>query len=165
MRTIPLAPQSVAAFYRQVMEMLRAEGIEVRIWKMPVEIPNPIPFDQDETHGSYDRAAVEKFWQILLSANFAFDEFRSGFIGKCSPVHFFWGSFDLAVTRFSGRRAPSVPAPIPSPAKPIRTKSAVSASGLAQVLAIPHSTLMPHRNRRGFQPRRCALVQRITTQP
>lgn len=108
-RAIPLAPRSVAVFYRDVMDMLRAAGIEVHIWTTPVEIPNPIPFDEDETHASYDRAAVEKFWQILLSAKTVFEEFRGGFIGKCSPVHFFWGSFDLAVTRFSGRRAPERP--------------------------------------------------------
>jgi hypothetical protein len=73
---------------------------------MPVEIPNPIPFDQDRVHQSYDPVAVEKFWRILLSVDAVLGEFRSKFIGKCSPVHFFWGSFDLAVTRFSGRRAP-----------------------------------------------------------
>jgi hypothetical protein len=76
---------------------------------MPVEIPNPIPFDQDHMHRSYDPAAVERFWRILLSVDAVFSQFRSGFIGKCSPVHFFWGSFDLAVTRFSGRRAPERP--------------------------------------------------------
>ena len=107
-RSIPLAPRSVAVFYHDVMDMLHAEGIEVRIWTMPVEVPNPIPFDQDQ-RASYDRAAVEKFWQILVSVKAVFEEFRSGFIGKCSPVHFFWGSFDLAVTRFSGRRAPDRP--------------------------------------------------------
>jgi len=73
---------------------------------MPVEIPNPIPFDQDRTHASYDPKAVEKFWRILLSVDSVLQQFRSQFIGKSSPVHFFWGSFDLAVTRFSGRRAP-----------------------------------------------------------
>jgi hypothetical protein len=89
--------------------MLGSAGIEVKIWRMPVEIPNPIPFDQDHTHRSYDPAAVERFWRILLSVDAVFSQFRSGFIGKCSPVHFFWGSFDLAVTRFSGRRAPERP--------------------------------------------------------
>jgi hypothetical protein len=99
----------VAEFYTEFMEMLRSAGIEVKIWRMPVEVPNPIPFDQDRIHSSYDRAAVEKFWRILLSVDAVFGQFRSGFIGKCSPVHFFWGSFDLAVTRFSGRRAPERP--------------------------------------------------------
>lgn len=103
---LPLVPRSVAEFYREVMKMLHAQEIEVHIWRMPVEVPNPIPFDEDHTHASYDRDSVERFWQILLSAKSVFDDFRSGFIGKCSPVHFFWGSFDLAVTRFSGRPAP-----------------------------------------------------------
>jgi hypothetical protein len=108
-KSIRLAPRPVADFYREFMEMLRASSIEVKIWKMPVEIPDPIPFDQDFVHAAYDRDAVERFWRILLSVNTVFHEFRSSFIGKCSPVHFFWGSFDLAVTRFSGRRAPERP--------------------------------------------------------
>jgi hypothetical protein len=108
-KSILLAPRSVADFYQEFTEMLRSAGIDVKIWRMPVEIPNPIPFDQDRVHASYDPAAVERFWRILLSVNAVFDQFRSGFIGKCSPVHFFWGSFDLAVTRFSGRRAPERP--------------------------------------------------------
>jgi Family of unknown function (DUF5996) len=103
---LPLVPQSVAGFYRDFLDMLREAEIEVKIWPMPVEIPNPIRFDQDHTHAAYDRDAVERFWRILLSVQTVFDQFRSRFIGKCSPVHFFWGSFDLAVTRFSGRRAP-----------------------------------------------------------
>jgi hypothetical protein len=108
-RLLPLVPRSVAEFYRDFMKMMQAAGIEVKIWKMPVEIPNPIPFDEDEEHASYDRGAVEKFWRILLTVQTLFHEFRSNFIGKCSPVHFFWGSFDLALTRFSGRRAPERP--------------------------------------------------------
>ena len=109
LKTVPLVPRSVAEFYREFMGMLGSAGIEVKIWRMPVEIANPIPFDQDHTHRSYDPAAVERFWRILLSVDAVFSQFRSGFIGKCSPVHFFWGSFDLAVTRFSGRRAPERP--------------------------------------------------------
>ena len=105
-KTLPLAPRSVAEFYKEFMGMLQSAGIEVKIWGMPVEIPNPIPFDQDNVHRAYDRVAVEKFWRILLSVDAVFSQFRSRFIGKCSPVHFFWGSFDLCVTRFSGRRAP-----------------------------------------------------------
>lgn len=105
-KTLPLAARSVAEFYQEFMSMLRSAGIEVKIWRMPVEIPNPIPFDQDRVHRSYDAEAVAKFWRILLSADAVFNQFRSRFIGKSSPVHFFWGSFDLAVTRFSGRRAP-----------------------------------------------------------
>ncbi|HEY4841422.1 MAG TPA: DUF5996 family protein [Terriglobales bacterium] len=108
-KTVPLAPRSVAEFYGEFMEMLRSAGIAVKIWRMPVEIPNPVAFDQDEAHRSYDPVAVGKFWWILLSVSAVFTQFRSEFIGKCSPVHFFWGSFDLAVTRFSGRRAPERP--------------------------------------------------------
>jgi hypothetical protein len=108
-KALPLAPRSVADFYREFMNMIKSAGIEVKIWRMPVEVPNPVAFDQDRAHASYDPAAVEKWWRILLSADSVFQQFRSGFIGKCSPVHFFWGSFDLAVTRFSGRRAPERP--------------------------------------------------------
>jgi hypothetical protein len=108
-KTLPLAPRTVADFHQEFMRMLRSSGIEVRIWRMPVEIPNPIPFDEDRVHASYDPEAVQRFWRILLSVQCVFEEFRSRFIGKCSPVHFFWGSFDLAVTRFSGRRAAARP--------------------------------------------------------
>lgn len=103
---LPLVARSVADFYREFMTMLQAAGIQVKIWKMPVEIPAPIPFDEDTVHAAYDPEYARRFWQILVSAERVFSEFRSRFIGKCSPVHFFWGSFDLAVTRFSGRGAP-----------------------------------------------------------
>ena len=105
-KTVKLAPRSVAEFYGECMGMLRSAGIAVKIWRMPVEVADAIPFDQDHEHHSYDAGAVEKFWRILLSADAVLQEFRSRFVGKSSPVHFFWGSFDLAVTRFSGRRAP-----------------------------------------------------------
>jgi hypothetical protein len=108
-KSLALKPQSVAEFYQELMEMLRSAGIEVRIWRMPVEIPNPIPFDEDRVHASYDPASVEKFWRILLSVDAVFTQFRAGYVGKSSPVHFFWGSFDLAVSRFSGRLAPARP--------------------------------------------------------
>jgi hypothetical protein len=108
-RTMALAPRSVADFYREFMAMLADLGIEVKIWKMPMEVPNPIPFDQDTRHASYDREYAHRFWRILVASDAIFKEFRAGFVGKCSPVHFFWGSFDLAVTRFSGRRAPERP--------------------------------------------------------
>src|SRR5712692_1424530 len=104
--TLPLAPRSVAEFYREFLALLHSAGIHVKIWRMPVEIPNPIPFDEDRVHASYDPEYARRFWQILVSVDRVFEEFRSRFIGKCSPVHFFWGSFDFAVTRFSGRRAP-----------------------------------------------------------
>ncbi len=109
LKTLPLRAKSVADFYQEFMEMLESADIKVKIWHMPVEIPNPIPFDHDRVHASYDPKSVEKFWRILLSVDAIFYEFRSRFIGKSSPVHFFWGSFDLAVTRFSGRRAPERP--------------------------------------------------------
>jgi len=109
LQTMQLAPRTVADFYRDFMSMLQSAGIGVKIWRMPVEIPDPIPFDEDRVHATYDSASVEKFWRILLSVDSVFQQFRSRFLGKCSPVHFFWGSFDLAVTRFSGRRAPERP--------------------------------------------------------
>ena len=109
LKTLPLAPKSVADFYQEFVRLLRAEDINVKIWRMPVEIKDPIPFDEDRVHASYDAESVEKFWRILVSVDAIFKEFRAGFIGKSSPVHFFWGSFDLAVTRFSGRRAPERP--------------------------------------------------------
>ena len=109
LRSISLVPRSVADFYLEFMAMLHSAGIEVKIWRMPVEIANPIPFDEDRVHASYDPRAAETFWRILMSVDSVFTQFRSEFIGKSSPVHFFWGSFDLAVSRFSGRRAPERP--------------------------------------------------------
>jgi hypothetical protein len=106
---VALEPKSVATFYRETMDALREVGVEVQIWKMPVEIPDPIPFDEDEQHASYDPEYVNRFWQVLRSSERVMQEFRARFIGKSSPVHFFWGSFDLAVTRFSGRPAPARP--------------------------------------------------------
>ena len=103
---LPLSPMPVADFFHKVMDMARSSGIQVKFWPMPVEVPDPIPFDRDDVHTSYDPQAVRKFWKILLNVQSVFEDFRSNFIGKCSPIHFFWGSFDLAVTRFSGRRAP-----------------------------------------------------------
>jgi hypothetical protein len=108
-RKLPLRPQTVADFHRAFMALLRESGIDVRIWPMPVEIPDPIRFDQDTQHASYDAAAAGTFHRVLLSIAPVFESFRSRFLGKCSPVHFFWGSFDLAVTRFSGRLAPGRP--------------------------------------------------------
>jgi hypothetical protein len=105
-KTLPLGPRSVADFYKECFDMLRSADIDVKIWPMPVEIPEPIRFDQDRQHSSYDADAVARFWRILLSAHAVLEKFRARFIGKSSPVHFFWGSFDLAVTRFSGRKAP-----------------------------------------------------------
>jgi Family of unknown function (DUF5996) len=107
--TFPLRKQSVADFHRAFMAALNALGIEVRIWTTPVEIADPIPFEQDQAHASYDPEYVRRFWQILVQVDRVFTEFRARFIGKASPVHFFWGSFDHVVTRFSGRAAPPNP--------------------------------------------------------
>jgi hypothetical protein len=106
---LPLQPQSVAEFYRSFMAALAELGIDVKIWTMPCELPDPIPFEKDNIHCSYDADAVHRFWRILVWIDAMFKEFRARFIGKVSPVHFFWGSFDLAVTRFSGRPAPERP--------------------------------------------------------
>ena len=103
---IALAPMATADFYAAVMQALRALGVDVRIWAMPVEIEGAIPFDTDRTHASYDAAAANMFWRQLVQTDRVFNIFRARFLGKVSPSHFFWGSFDLAVTRFSGRAAP-----------------------------------------------------------
>jgi len=108
-KVIKLAPKSVADFYRETMAALASLGIHVTIHATPDEVPNPIPFAEDHTHKSYDLEYVHRFWRILVTVDCIFKEFRGRFLGKCSPVHFFWGSFDLAVTRFSGRRAPERP--------------------------------------------------------
>jgi hypothetical protein len=106
---LPLKPQSVAAFYAAVMAALGRLGVRVRIWTLPCELENPIPFEKDEVHASYDAAAAHRFWLALVQADRVMKAFRGRFLGKASPVHFFWGSFDLAVTRFSGRSAPMHP--------------------------------------------------------
>ena len=106
---LPLHPQTVADFYRETMRTLHNLSVAVKIWPMPVELQDPIAFEKDIVHHSYDRVAVTKFWHIFSWADAVMREFRARFIGKSSPVHFFWGSFDLAVTRFSGRRAPERP--------------------------------------------------------
>jgi len=105
-RTLALEPRTVAEFYRTVMAMLEEMRLPVRIWPVPVEIPDPIPFEQDTGHHSYDPEAASRYWRVLLQVHRVFTESRTGFVGKASPSHFFWGSFDLAVTRFSGRSAP-----------------------------------------------------------
>jgi hypothetical protein len=104
---IPLRPMSVADFYAEVMACLVRLGIQAHIWTMPSEIENAVSFDLDRIHAQYDAGMVERFWQALVQVDRVFKIFRAGFIGKVSPVHFFWGSFDLAATRFSGRTAPS----------------------------------------------------------
>lgn len=113
-RSLPLRAQSIAEFYRDYVAMLRALDIAVTLWPMPVEIADPIPFTEDRRALPYDRAAVEQFFGDLLEADAVLKEFRSDFLGKCSPSHFWWGSFDLACTRFSGRAAPPHPGGIPN---------------------------------------------------
>jgi hypothetical protein len=105
-RSLPLGPRTVADVYRDLMDSLRAMGLPVKIWPVTVEIPTPIRLDQDTAHHSYDPEYVQRFWRILVQLERILNDARVPFLGKCSPVHFFWGSFDLAVTRFSGRAAP-----------------------------------------------------------
>jgi len=112
-RSIELKPRSVADFYKAVMGALNELDLAVKIDILPNEIPNPIPFDRDEQHRSYDPEYANRFWRVLVQTDRVFKEFRSRFCGKCSPVHFFWGAPDLAVTRFSGRAAPKHPGGIP----------------------------------------------------
>jgi hypothetical protein len=112
-RKLELKPQSVAEFYRTLMRTLKDLDLPVTINTTPNEIENPIPLDRDEEHHFYDREYANRFWRVLVQSDRVFKEFRSRFCGKCSPVHFFWGSFDLAVTRFSGRPAPPHPGGVP----------------------------------------------------
>src|SRR5437867_1041327 len=113
-RSLALVPRSVADFYRETMAALRSLGIEVRIWTTPVEVEDRTPFEQDDKHAAYDPEYAQRCWRVLAQATRVLTDFRSRFIGKVSPVHFFWGAFDLAVTRFSGRPAPKHPgAPLP----------------------------------------------------
>ncbi len=112
-RALPLRPQSVAQFYEDLIGLLGEIGIRVSINEMPNEVPDPIRFSEDRVHAAYDANAAHRFWRVLLQADRVFKVFRSGFLGKASPVHFFWGSFDLAVTRFSGRHAPAHPGGVP----------------------------------------------------
>jgi len=105
-KAMPLIPRSVAGFYQEFMASLRSLGIEVTINTLPSEVKNPIPCDQDEVHASYDPVYANRFWRVLVQTDTVMKHYRSHFTGKCSPVQFFWGSFDLALTFFSGRRAP-----------------------------------------------------------
>ncbi|QRM28534.1 DUF5996 family protein [Microvirga sp. VF16] len=112
-RELPLQPQSVADFYSRLLAILSDLGIKVTINEMPNELPDPIRFSEDRVHAAYNRDAAQRFWRALMQVDRVFNLFRSGFLGKSSPVHFFWGSFDLAVTRFSGRPAPLHPGGVP----------------------------------------------------
>jgi hypothetical protein len=113
-RTLPLAPRSVADFYADYLALLRSLGLKVRIWPVPVEVENSIRFPEDRTHASYDAESATRLWRLLIQADRVLKRFRGRFLGKASPVHFFWGSFDLAATRFSGRRAPPHPGGVPN---------------------------------------------------
>jgi hypothetical protein len=113
-RQVALAPRSVADFYHETMAALAALGVDVRIRPRPVELADVIPFDRDEIHGAYDADAARRFWRVLVQADRVLHEFRGDFLGKCSPVHFWWGSFDLSCTRFSGRLAPPHPGGVPN---------------------------------------------------
>ena len=111
---LPLAPRSVADFYQEYLALLRSLGLEVQIWPVPVEVERAVPFAEDREHASYDATYAQRFWRVLAQADRVMQRFRGRFLGKCSPVHFFWGACDLAVTRFSGRRAPEHPGGIPN---------------------------------------------------
>lgn len=113
-RAVALAPRTVADFHGDVLSTLLDVGVRAHITRTPVEMENVIPFDEDETHASFDAEAARRFWRVLIDVDRVLNEFRGGFIGKCSPVHFWWGSFDIAVTRFSGRTAPRHPGGIPN---------------------------------------------------
>lgn len=113
-RTLALKPMTVADFYSEIMRLLRELDIDVEIFTQPVEVVDAIPFEKDEQHASYDAEAVHRFWRALVQVDRVFKAFRARFIGKASPVHFFWGAFDLAVTRFSGRAAPQHPGGAPN---------------------------------------------------
>ncbi len=113
LRRLPLGPHSVADFYAEYRAALGDLGVEARIWPVPVELPDALPFVEDRVHAAYDAAAVQRFWRILVQVERVFRTFRGRFLGKVSPVHFFWGSFDTAVTRFSGRPAPPHPGGAP----------------------------------------------------
>jgi hypothetical protein len=113
-RHVAMAPRSVADFYKETMAALEALGVHVRIRTRPVELTEVVPFDRDEIHGAYDADAAQRFWRVLVQVDRVLHAFRGGFLGKCSPVHFWWGSFDLSCTRFSGRRAPPHPGGVPN---------------------------------------------------
>lgn len=112
--SLQLAPRTIADFYHELFGRLRTLGLDIRIRTMPSEIPDAIPFELDREHGTYEAEHATRFWRVLVQADRLLKQFRAGFIGKASPVHFFWGGFDLAATRFSGRRAPPHPGGVPN---------------------------------------------------
>ena len=167
-KTIALAPKSVAQFYQEFRSALDSLGIRVKIWKMPVEVPDPIPFDQDVQHASYDPVCAERFWRVLLCIDPIFKEFRSRFIGKNSPVHFFWAALISAQLAFREGERPSAKAPIASREKHIRTRSSAQAFGRAAARSkARHSMLMRRQNHRASRkprsvPRRRFIIHRYT---
>jgi hypothetical protein len=152
-RMLRLQPRSVAAFHAELMAALADLGIEVRIWTMPVEIPDPIAFDQDTVHASYDPDYARRFWRALIAIDTVFKEFRGGFIGKASLSHFFWGSFDHTVTRFSGRRAPPIPNADNLTREGYSHEEWVGGRE-TPLRSIPPSTPTPTRNRQAMARRR-----------
>lgn len=112
--SFPLEPQTTASFYKKTMDALEQAGVPVTIRTLPCEIPDAIPFDSDTIHRSYDPQFANRYWRVVAQTSRVFEDFRARFVGKCSPVHYFWGSADLAVTRFSGRTAPPHPGGIPN---------------------------------------------------
>ena len=138
----PLQPQSVAAFYRRVKEAMKRLDLEVKIYPKPNEITNAVPFDQDEAHATYDAEYANRFWRVLLQSDRIFKKFRARFVGKCSPVHLFWGAFDLAVTRFSGRGAPLHPGGAPN--MPVRVMQEAYSHEVSSCGFWPGSEQFPH---------------------
>ena len=165
----PLEPQSVAAFYRRLREEMNRLDLEVKIYPKPNEILNAVPFDQDEVHATYDAEYANRFWRVLLQSDRIFKKFRARFVGKCSPVHFFWGAPDLAVTRFSGRVRRRIPAASPifrieSRARHTHTRSVAVAFGRAAALSpIPRTIPTPIRNPRVLPQLRLSLRRGSTT--
>ena len=164
---MPLRPQTVADFYKEYLGCLAALGVEVKIDPMPCEVANPIRFDLDTEHKSYDAEYAQRFWRVLVQAEKVFRQFGTGFLGKVSPIHFFWGSFDLAVTRFSGRPAP--PRDRGGSAfsgRPTRTRSSARDSGREmEAMARRRSIAMRLRCRRGWRRRRFARRRRDGIRP
>ena len=158
-RQLPLVAQPVATFYAAVMAALAELGIDVTIDDRPNELPDPIRFGEDRVHASYDPDAAHRFWQVLRQVDRVFGKFRTAFLGKSSPVHFFWGSFDIAVTRFSGRHAPRHPGGVPNLPDAVAQEAyshevSRRASGPAAARSIiPRSIPTPTRCRKVFAPR------------
>jgi hypothetical protein len=165
-----LQPRSVADFYAELMGRMRSLGLDVRIWTLPCEIEHPIRFEADHRHAAYDADFANRFWRVLVQADRVLTLFRAGFLGKVSPVHFFWGSFDLAVTRFSGRRAPPHPG-APNAADKVTREAyshEVSSAGFwpgAAGLSDPVFYAYAFRRRPGSRRLRSLLPRLPTRQP